>query len=268
MSREILTALPGGRDYELKKDQTPVTKTDLECQLIARKIVEGAFGDKIFFSGEEEETGKDHLSSISDKDLALFIDPVDGTRAFTRDNSMFSTVAQFYKNGLPYAGLILQPVTMEMAYAIGSQPTRYYRGPRWGVGETWQTMGSRPHSKEELVLNMPVERDEKAVMDEIFVALKAKTIRQFRSTGGSAALPILDVVKGSQVYAGKFPRPTEPHDLGAAIKIVENAGGSIVDLEGKPIAAIGHEGFFVAGLRRDYVMHVCEILSSASSPSL
>jgi len=55
------------------------------------------------------------------------------------------------------------------------------------------------------------------------------------------------VAKGAfSHYICHFRSPANPWDLSAASLILENAGGCLTDLEGRPIDPMSHQGYIVA----------------------
>lgn len=54
--------------------------------------------------------------------------------------------------------------------------------------------------------------------------------------------------------------PSTPFDLSAGIKLVENAGGSVINLDGGKTVAVEHSGPFIAGINQEHDTTIREIL--------
>ncbi len=256
MNRKIVEALITQRTFDRKEDQSPATETDRLCEDLAREMFHDAFGTAVTFMGEESG------GTFNENGYCLAVDPIDGTWGFIGDTGMFSAVINIYKDGKPHLGLVSQPTGSEMMYAVGDEPTRLLRAERWGIGNNWQTMPQIQDQKSALV-NMQWQKNDDDLMTALAKAWKQNTIQQVRSTGGSPALSMAEVAKGSTMYASNWKKASSPHDLGAGIKIIENAGGSTVDLDGAPIQPIGHAGIFVAGLHKEHQDIVRGIIRNA-----
>src|SRR3981081_547847 len=68
----------------IKADKSPVTEADVRCEIAIREIIESRFPGHGFYG---EETG----SRDRDAEYLWLVDPIDGTKAFVREYSMFST---------------------------------------------------------------------------------------------------------------------------------------------------------------------------------
>ncbi len=95
---------------EEKKDASPVTIADKECEkLIARRIQEHFPGDGLL--GEEGSL----IPSTSGR--RWLIDPIDGTRDFVRRNAFWSVQLALQIGGRVVLGIIYSPCTNEMLHA-------------------------------------------------------------------------------------------------------------------------------------------------------
>jgi histidinol-phosphatase len=108
----------------IKADKSPVTEADVQCEIAIREIIEKRFPTHGFFG---EETG----SHDTDADNLWLVDPIDGTKAFVREYSMFSTQIGMMRKGEMALGVSSAPVYGELAYAergagayLNGQPIR------------------------------------------------------------------------------------------------------------------------------------------------
>jgi fructose-1,6-bisphosphatase/inositol monophosphatase family enzyme len=84
-----------------------------------------------------------------------------------------------------------------------------------------------------------------------------------RAPGGSPAWALVEAARGTFVYANRWSgRAAVAYDLAAAGLILEEAGGVLVDIAGRPIDLLAHEGPFVGGLDRERVSVVTKILQT------
>jgi histidinol-phosphatase len=93
-----------------KKDMTPVTQADVECEQAIREIILGAFPDHGFYG---EETGQTQADAAN----LWLVDPIDGTKAFVRQYPFFSTQIALMRDGELVLGVSSGTMFDELAYA-------------------------------------------------------------------------------------------------------------------------------------------------------
>ena len=92
-----------------KADKSPVTQADIETEQTIRKIITERFPSHGFYG---EETG----SAGIDNEYLWLVDPIDGTKAFVREYPMFSTQIALMHRGRLVMGVSSAPVYGEFAY--------------------------------------------------------------------------------------------------------------------------------------------------------
>lgn len=97
-------------EVRIKADKSPVTEADVRCEIAIREILEARFPTYGFYG---EETG----SHDEDAECLWLVDPIDGTKAFVREYSMFSTQIALMRGGECVLGVSSAPVYGELAYA-------------------------------------------------------------------------------------------------------------------------------------------------------
>jgi len=147
-------------------------------------------------------------------------------------------------------------------YAIGDEPTRLLRGERWGIEATWRTMPQMP-DQDSILVNLQGKPRNAQIMAALYKAWEDELIKQVRSSGGSPAVGLAEVAKGSVAYVGHW-RDATAYDLGAGVKIIENAGGCVEDADGEPIKPVGHSGLFIAGLHTTHRRIIREIIGETT----
>lgn len=97
-------------DVTIKKDLTPVTQADIECETVIKQVLAAQFPDFGFYG---EESGR----SDKESDFLWLVDPIDGTKSFVREYHFFSTqIALMYKGEI-IMGLSNAPMFNETAWA-------------------------------------------------------------------------------------------------------------------------------------------------------
>lgn len=251
--RKLNVVMQAQRVFTRKADNTPVTLMDPACEALGKEMFGTAFGNSVTFIGEEGE------EKFVEEGLVAAMDPIDGTWGFISDTGGFGVTLTIYENGKPLMGVVAQPSASELTYATGTEPTRLLRAGRWGTQATWDTLPQQT-KQERLLINTHLRATDRQYADALFAGWEKDIIKQVRYSGNSPAVCLSEVAKGSTMYTAKWNKPSSPHDLGGPVKIVENAGGKVVDLDGAPIEVIGHEGIFIAGLRNEHIETVRKIL--------
>jgi histidinol-phosphatase len=95
---------------EYKPDLSPVTRADVESEQAIRAVLAARFPDHGFYG---EETGRDR----DDAQFRWLVDPIDGTKAFVRRYPMFSTQIALMHDSRLILGVSSAPVYGELAYA-------------------------------------------------------------------------------------------------------------------------------------------------------
>jgi fructose-1,6-bisphosphatase/inositol monophosphatase family enzyme len=106
-----------------------VTDADEAAEVAIRKGVAKAFPSALFVGEESVEKDKSLLAKLHHADLAVVVDPVDGTANFAWGLPLFGVLAAVVAKGETIAGLIYDP--------IGKDWTLGLRGEgAWGTGVT------------------------------------------------------------------------------------------------------------------------------------
>lgn len=151
------------------------------------------------------------------------VDPLDGTKEFINRNGEFTVNIALIEDGAPVLGIVYAPV-LDVAYygvkGTGAFKTAPGSGPvpiktaGYGGGAV-KVVASRSHRGEGL---------------EAFL----KRIGEAELVSMGSSLKLCLVAEGR---AHIYPRlgPTMEWDTGAAQAVVEAAGGSVTDMEGRPL---------------------------------
>jgi len=213
-----------GVRVEKKPDRSPVTIADREAEAAVSRVVAEAFPDHGFLG---EETGA-HAGTGTTR---WIVDPVDGTKGFTRGRAFWGPLVALEHEGEIVAGAMALPVLGETYWAArgqgawlragGAEPARLRVSAISAWDDATLSLGE-PH-----VLFRPPYLERVAAL-----ALSAQTARCYGDIAGCAL-----VLKGQAeawVEAG-----VQIWDLGPLKILVEEAGGRFTDFEGKATVGSG-----------------------------
>ncbi len=213
-----------GVRVERKPDRTPVTQADRDSEAAILAVVREAFPDHGFLG---EETGA-HAGSA---DTRWIVDPLDGTKGFTRGRGFWGALVALEHEGRVVAGAMALPALGETYWAargLGSWLRAGDAAPvRLRVSAVADWADATLSFGEPHVLFRPPMLERVAAL-----ALSAQTARCYGDLAGCAL--VLQGKAEAWVEAG-----VQIWDLGPLPVLVEEAGGRFTDLEGRPTHASG-----------------------------
>jgi histidinol-phosphatase len=199
----------------IKADKSPVTEADVRCEIAIREIIDSRFPGHGFYG---EETG----SRDRDAEYLWLVDPIDGTKAFVREYSMFSTQIALMRAGEMQLGVSSAPVYGELCYAEKGSGA-FLNDRRIGVSQV-------------------------ASLDEAFISvgnMKSLAVGpQWKKYGEMIARASRirgygDFLHYHLLASGKIDVVIETDvnilDIAACVAIVTEAGGRFTQLDGGPI---------------------------------
>ena len=203
-----------------KEDESPLTAADMASH---KAIVAGLQALTPDMPVLSEEAAKIPFAERSGWHSYWLIDPLDGTKEFIKRNGEFTVNIALVRDGVPVLGVVHVPVT-GVTYAACQGGGAVKEVP--GRGETpirvrklsggpVAVVGSRSHRGDSL--NSFLEK-----------------LGEHEIVSMGSSLKICLVAEGA---ADVYPRlgPTSEWDTAAAHCVVEQAGGSLTDLELKPL---------------------------------
>ncbi|MBM4219730.1 MAG: inositol-phosphate phosphatase [Gammaproteobacteria bacterium] len=219
-----------------KADGSPVTDADIAAEQAIRAIVAARFPGDGFFG---EESAAERL----DAEHLWLVDPIDGTKSFVRRYPMFSTQIAVMHRGRLQLGVSSAPAYGEVAWAERGGGA-FLDGTRLAVSA--------------------VTRIEAATLSTGNLRALAGGSR-WASFGRLVAR--LDRIRGFGDFlhyhllaAGKIDAVLESDinilDIAALTVIVEEAGGHVTDLEGKPVGLETRSILATNGLLHDEILEV------------
>jgi histidinol-phosphatase len=197
-----------------KADHSPVTQADQEAERAIKKVIHAAFPDHGFLGEEYGEEGS--------SDYTWIIDPIDGTKNFIRKLPFFSTeIALMYQNQVIF-GISNCPKLKKLLYAQKGEGSFTESGIKNHVSAVTQlkqayvTLGSITH------------------FDTMH---KTKGLHTLSNTAHTRCFG--DSWSFHFVAQGNIDAVIEPKvklwDFAAGVIIIEEAGGTVTDIQGKPI---------------------------------
>ena len=235
--RAILEVYSTDFDVQDKEDDSPLTQADLASHRWIDAGLRSLTPDIPIIS---EESGLPDFAERSRWRRYWIVDPLDGTREFVNRNGEFTVNIALIEDHQPVLGVVHVPVqgkTYVGCKGLGAQRRDGEHAPvAIAVAETSASpariVGSRSHRG--------------ASLDAFLAAIGEHDMVPMGSS-----LKFCVVAEGG---ADLYPRlgPTSEWDTAAAQAVVEQAGGSVVTLDGKPMkyntkADILNPHFFVIG---------------------
>jgi histidinol-phosphatase len=223
-SRAALSHFRRGVRVELKPDRSPVTAADRDSEAAILEVVRGAFPDHAFLG---EETGA-HAGSAATR---WIVDPLDGTRGFTRGGSFWGPLVALEHEGEIVAGAMALPALGETYWAAR------------GLGAWMSERGAAPARLQ--VSGVPSWADATIQLGELHLMLAgplAEPVRTLATTCATAR-SYGDLAGCAAVLTGRaevwIEAGVKIWDLAPLKILVEEAGGRFTSLDGTPTVAKG-----------------------------
>jgi fructose-1,6-bisphosphatase/inositol monophosphatase family enzyme len=253
----IRTARMSRMAAHLKGDGSPATAIERQIEVrlrarVARCCPEAAVvGEET--AGEQSRTG-----------VTVAIDPVDGTWAFLGRTETSGTAIVFLRAGQPFLGMVSNPNTGEIAYAVAGDTTRLIQLPVFGEGAHACDLPLDSAKSSAVLVNVHPNRRLGDTSGVLFEAWSHSQINMVRMPGGSPSVALLEAAKGGFIYANHWgAAPPDPWDLAPGVLLVRGAGGDVIGLDGSPIDPMTHAGPFVAGVSEASRRKVAKLVTGA-----
>src|SRR5512137_2292528 len=224
-SRASLAHFRRGVRVEVKPDRTPVTAADRDAEAAVVDVIRGAFPGHAILG---EATG----AHPGDAATRWFVDPIEGTRGFTRGGSFWGPLVALEHEGRVVAGAMAMPAISETYWAArgrgafvsrdGADPVRLQVSGISDWAESSLSFGE--------FRGVFAPERERAVLD---LARSAAQARCYGDLAGAAM--VLTGRAEAWIEAG-----VQVWDIAPLLVLAEEAGGRFTDLAGKPTAASGN----------------------------
>jgi myo-inositol-1(or 4)-monophosphatase len=201
-------------DVETKSDNSPVTLADQGAEAEIRSIFVTHTPD-FGIIGEE-------MGGAATGRMTWVIDPIDGTRAFITGRPIFAILIALLDDGVPILGLIDQPITGERW--IAHDGTLRFTGPHGRPG----TRRIASLAEAELSCTSPemFRPAQRARFSSLAAACRRVTYGGDAYAYGLLALGQIDIIAEAGL---------KPWDWAALVPIIEAAGGSVTDWQGRAL---------------------------------
>jgi histidinol-phosphatase len=217
-------------DVRAKADRTLVTRADLEVEAALRAAVAARFPAHAFL-GEE-----DGLHGGPNAPVRWIVDPIDGTHSYARGIPVWATLVACQVDGQLTVGVASAP-------ALGM---RWWAGRGLGAYRAPLPLSSTSREFERIHVSSIARIEEAQVLYGSYgltldawgghaegVLRAAWRTRGFSDFWGHAL-----VAEGSA--EAMLEGDISPWDIAAMLVIVEEAGGRLTDIEGRPTIEAGH----------------------------
>ena len=205
---------------EAKEDESPLTQADMAAH---RSIIAGLEALTPDIPVLSEEAGLPEFEVRRQWQRYWLVDPLDGTREFVKRNGEFTVNIALIEEHCPVLGVVHVPVSGKTylgVAGVGSE-LRSENGERRAIGVAIESsspvrvVGSRSHRG--------------ASLDAFLEKLV-----DFEMVPMGSSLKFCLVAEGA---ADIYPRlgPTSEWDTAAAQAVVEQAGGTVLQLDGNPL---------------------------------
>ena len=195
------------------KDRSPVSAADFaanECLEGMLRPARPGYG----WLSEETEDSDERLK----RDTVFVIDPIDGTRAFIAGETTWCVSVAVVHQGRPVAGALYAPA-LDEEYLATVDGGAIKNGAPLSVGAWHHDRAMKIAVAEDMLARMPEEA--------------RGSISRIRHVPSLAYR--LAMVADGRIDGTLVKRNSHDWDLAAADLILQQAGGSLVDLEGQPL---------------------------------
>lgn len=210
-------------DIHFKPGDEPVTIADQSANTYITQILQEQFPDDLVIAEEGPLPARD-----SEAKRIWFVDPMDGTREFINGNHEFSVMIGLAEHGQPVLGVVYQPLTGHLYWAIQGQGAHFESAPAQPI----QRLHVSPrHTLADLAC--AVSRSHHSHDLEAFYRYLG--ISHFVPSGSIGLKLALISRQICDVYIN-FSGTTSLWDACAPQVILQEAGGRISDLRGQPLS--------------------------------
>ncbi len=207
-----------------KADASPVTIADRDAESAMRALIEAEFPAHGIL-------GEEHGELRPDAEYVWVLDPIDGTKSFISGIPLFGTLIGLLHRGRPVLGVIDQPVLKERWLGVAGQATTLN-------GAAAHTRPCAGLAEATLFTTAP----------EMFAGEDADAFARAAAAAGLVRYGT-DCYGYAMVASGHIDVVVEAglavHDFCALIPVIESAGGTVTDWQGRPMHR-GSDGHIVA----------------------
>ena len=226
--------IEGRKGFQLERSGVEVrgvvtffTEYDTKCQDKIYDVIKGNFPEHAFLREEDVDPGREAatkaIEDLSEEDHLWIIDPIDGTTNFAHSMAMSGVIIAYCEKGVCTFGLIYDPFSDEMFTAWRGKGT-YMNGNKVSVDNITDMRDAV------LCTGSPPNLDslQGCLNAQIALSSQCRTMRVL----GSAAINLAWVACGR--LSAYFETDMNVWDVAAGSLLVEEAGGKVSDVRGRP----------------------------------
>jgi histidinol-phosphatase len=220
--------------FTLKSDQSPVTIADKEAEEVIKTVITKAFPEHTFLG---EEFGTSNVNS----EYLWIIDPIDGTKHYTRQIPLFATQLALMKGDKIILGISNAPGMNELIYAEKGKGA-YLNNNKISVStiseieNSYMSFGGIGYFHKHNLMDNLIRIE--------------KNTQGHRGIGDFWSYHLLSSGKIEIMIEAE----TKVWDIAAASTIVEEAGGKVTDIKGNPVNRTTNSIVATNGLVHDKVL--------------
>ena len=205
-----------------------VTEVDKGAEQLIRKLIGTHFPNHVFLGEEGVEAGPlasaEALAEVQKSDYLWIVDPIDGTTNFVHGFPFFCVSIALAHKGEVIVGVVYDPMRDEMFVAEKGKGA-YVHGKRL-------TVSKESTLKESLIASgFPADQQDALPQNLKSMMHLAPLVRNIR-TSGAAALHLAYLAAGR--LTGFWEMNLNSWDIAAGSLLIQEAGGKVTDIDGKP----------------------------------
>ena len=224
-------------DYEIKEKgyHNPVTTADNEADTYLKSTLMSARPQYGWLS-EETVDSKNRLN----KEKVWIVDPLDGTKEFIEGVPQFVVSIALVEKGIPIIGVLHNPVTKETFHAAKG-------------GGAYLNQGQYRCSIKDSTRDMVILNSRSETRRGLWEPYK-KHFKELRPIGSVAYKMGLTAIGKADIFATL--RPKNEWDICAGTCLINEAGGKVINLNGKDITFNNQKTLIEPGLIAGYNLSV------------
>jgi histidinol-phosphatase len=211
-------------DHDRKGDNTPVTVADKEAERKLRQLITGRYPDHAII-------GEEFAAVTGNGRYTWVLDPIDGTKSFVSGVPLYSTLVALLEEDEPLLGIIHMPALNETIYALRGEGC-YWNGRRARTSTVDKLADARL-----LVSGLNYFGPKQDAWERLLRAT------YFQRTWGDAYGYALVATGRAEIM---LDAALAPWDAGPLRVIMEEAGGTFTDWQGRPVT-LATEGMATNG---------------------
>ena len=218
---------------EHKGDGSPVTLADRKAEAFIQKSLLSVAPEIPVIGEEAAEAG--NLPDLKNAEYFWLVDPLDGTKEFIAGGEDFTVNIALVHGNAPVLGVVYAPATGTLYAGYGADSA-----VRWNrENDKDKSIHVRKPPNEGLTVAASLRHGDDKKLEKFLKEMKVEKILKRGSS-----LKICAIAEGK---ADIYPRlgPTCEWDTAAGDAVLRAAGGTITDIDGKPLAYGGRNPKFL-----------------------